>query len=490
VAIGKTAGDDEWVWTDAKGDAVPTLEDNVLAELAERVDEAIDTILKDATDLDVRNIDTFAELNTYINGLDDVEVNSLSTGDKDLITEAVEYYIAYFDATMSTFIPEVTNTIALTAASFITSASFTVKEIGGVVDLSGAFTGGHVSVGAIKLDTSGHQDDTIKSYPSITASLSSGVVEGLSASVTFYSDDNDAANEVAAVADTWYTWVNETVDQADPVEPALGLKVSGGYTMAIGEDMSVGATAAVGMYDLAGGEDLEFGFTVAPSFSGFGATVGIQFDYGLGMMAFGVDASYSIMGITPSVYFDYIGINADDDLVIAYVTDDEYTSGMAAVKGEGGIALGLDVTVDVGQFIGMAATVGGGFDYSGPSGGDAIIAYDANLSITPLAIDLLSLTVSGGISDVGIWLGTKQGVMGWNAGLSVNLIPASVVVAGGVNQKWLADPDDVAVQKFGWDASVTYTHSIAKIVASVGSAWDNDDDEDYITWSIKTSVTF
>jgi hypothetical protein len=74
VAIGKTAGDDEWVWTDAKGDAMATLENSVRTELNERVDEAIDTICKDGTDLDVKNIDNWADLKAYIEGMDDLRL--------------------------------------------------------------------------------------------------------------------------------------------------------------------------------------------------------------------------------------------------------------------------------------------------------------------------------------------------------------------------------------------------------------------------------
>ena len=80
--------------------------------------------------------------------------------------------------------------------------------------------------------------------------------------------------------------------------------------------------------------------------------------------------------------------------------------------------------------------------------------------------------------------------MGWNADLTVNIIPANIAVTGGINQGYLANDDDEATQKFGWNAGVTYTHSIASIAAAIGSGWDAADDEDYVSWSIVTSVSF
>ena len=472
----------EFVMTDAVGAAMAVLAPTVQFAISTLVDEAIADILDNADTAAVNTLATAAGLGGYVGALVPTTVEALTTGDIEAITAAVDYSSAA-TAEFAPFLVDVTSTVTLTAPSFIKAASFKLMGVGGVADMVGNMGGQNVKVGNIAVDGKGHSDATVKSYPSISATLASGVVDGLTAGLTFYSDDNADAVAVDAVADTWYTWIDETVAAADPVEPKLGLKVDAGYSTSVG-DMTIGAKASIGLYDMLADDtaDQAFAFSVMPSFSGFGAKVDVQFDSGLDMTYIGADASYTMMGIVPSVAFDMVTLAEDN--VLKYVADGEYASGMDAVKGMGGMAIGGGVTIDVGQFIGMTASVNGGATYAMPTDADEILAWNAGLSVTP--IDML--TISAGASDVGIWEGAMQSLMGWNADATVALSPFTI--KAGINSAFKANSDGDPVSKFGWSGSLAYTHSIATVTASVGSAWDTADDEDYITWSIASKIKF
>ena len=506
VAPSATPGDDEFAFTTARAAQMGPLVAAVEAAVDTLVDEAIEEILDDADDIDINTITTVAGLTAYIGSLTVLEIEDLSATDITVVTAAVDYNSAYIEAITGSLYGDipvdqigVTNTLALTGSGFITSASFTLKKIAGILDMSGDLVGGHVAVGNINLDQSGHIEDAVSAYPSARMGLSAGIVEGLTAGITIYSDDNGAANEVDAVADTWYSWIDETVAQADPVEPKLGLKVDAGYTMALGEGISAGLNAALGLYDLLSTEDpsaSQLGFTVAPFFKGaFGdlsTAANVQFDYGLGMMYIGIDASMTIMGITPSVRFKNVGLDADDAYDLAFLADGIYASGEAAVKGLGGMVVGCGVAVDLGTLIGITGSVSGGADFAIPTTGDSFLNWNAAVSVTPIDF----LTVSGGIGDVGIWRGALQdgGLLGWNGGVSLAISKLApeipITVAGNINSAYKADPDNVAVSKLGWNGSIALAHGIATVTAKVESGWDSADDEDYIKYGLTTTLSF
>jgi hypothetical protein len=491
VAPSDTPESDEFILDNAAATDVGTMAGAVWGYIDTMVDTAIDLLTDAASTAAVQAITDQATLAAYVIGLLAEDVDDLTAKDKEQITEAVDYLSDYEEEQLAAGggLPTATTTLTVTSPSFIKKASFKIKEIGGVVDLAGNLTDTNLKVGNISLDRKGHfdetdSDDAIGSYPSVSASLSSGVVEGLTAGVTFYSDANDAADEVD-VSDTWYTWMDET-DAEDPTEPKLGLKFDAGYSTTI-SDMTIGADAAIGIYDMAGGDASEFGLSLKPSFSGFGATVGLQFDNGLGMTYIGVDGSYSFMGIVPSVAFDMVTFADDSDNVLAWVEDDEYTTGMAAIKDAGGMAIGGGVKVDVGQFIGMTASVDGGATYAMPDDADAILGWNAGLSVTPLEM----LTVGASVSDNGVWYGTVGSYLGFGADATVSLSPFTI--KGGLDYKYIAIDDEdpaTAGQEFGWSGSVAYTHSIATITASAGSAWDVVDEVGYTKWSLMTKIKF
>jgi hypothetical protein len=278
------------------------------------------------------------------------------------------------------------------------------------------------------------------------------VVEGLSAALEVFIDGtnvDDSINEVAATQD-YFTWMDETIDNEAADEPKLGLEVNGGYDLSIGEDMSLGIGAGIGLYDLLGGN--EFGFTVSPSFSGFGAAVDVGFDFGLGMINLTADASYAIMdAITPSITFQMVNLG-DSGNSLAYDKDNKYSSGAGKVKDIGGMIIGGGVDVNLGALVdAITASVGGSFKYNMPTEADGIIDWDANVSFTlPGPVDFITLT--GAFGDVGLFEGAARG--------------------GTID----------------WDAGIDITYGIATIAMGIGS--DYDKSTQYTGYSVVTSISF
>jgi hypothetical protein len=480
--IDTSADPPEFNFTDAVGAAMSTLYTAVKNEIASQMDAAVAKILSTGSS-SINTISTWAGLAAYINSITTpTQFDSLTASDVALITEAVDYYTAFEDVYTNTYAEQYPLTVetTLTAPPFISSASFSLKKIAGVLDVAGNMSGQHTSVGGINLDASGHQSDTVKSYPSLGLSLSSGVVDGLTAGVTLYSDDNAAKNAVSAVADSWYKWTDTSVAAASPVEPKLGLKLNGGYTMAIGDSMSVGGSAAVGMYDLNGGSDMNFGFSVMPTFSGLGANVSAEIDSGLGIFYLGANADYTVMGITPSVTFVTVSQTGSD--VYSYVKDSKWTSGKSAVLGAGGTLFGGGVSVDLSQFLPFAATVGGHLTYAMPTGVDNILGWDASLSVTPVDF----LTVTGGASMPGVFEGdTTINAFGFNAGATATFDPFTFTA--GLTSSYNKDKGGSFL---GWNAGVSFKHSIATVSANASSAYDKDSAASYVKWSVGATMSF
>ena len=161
--------------------------------------------------------------------------------------------------------------------------------------------------------------------------------------------------------------------------------------------MSAGATVYFDMYDLLGG-DMSMGFGIMPFFSGAGANVNVNFSYAVAMklMYLGFAADYTIMGITPDVYFNMVTNNADDSYAMKWVADNEASSvaDVVRVDADGGMELGGGVSANLGEFLPLAVTVSGGVDVALPTNDDTFIAWNFGLSVAPM--DALSIYFNGG----------------------------------------------------------------------------------------------
>ncbi|HAK46461.1 MAG TPA: hypothetical protein DCO79_11155 [Spirochaeta sp.] len=433
IATTDTAETDEFLMNAANIVNVNAVSGTFLAEIGTQYDEAIEIILGECS----TNFD-FDE-STYVFGvsdLDDVltaltedELKDWTADDKALVAQAYalekEYLFLAAAIDGDAYDPTVT-----AALNFVTSASMAFKDVAGVLDITMNLMGTHVSAGNIMVDGAGHTSTAVKGYPSLMVGLSSGVVDGVNAGLTLYIDDN-AVQE--AVSDTWYTWMDEAEAMAEPV---YGLGVAGGYTMA-GDDMTVGANVAFGLYDLAG--DMVWALSIAPMFSGYDANVGVQFDYGMDMMYLMASVDYTIMGITPSVAFHYLANTGDNVLAYAAST----YSVMADYKNSDGMLLEAGLAVDLTDLIGMGVSVNGGMDYD---------LTDSNLA--------------------------------WNAGVS------AAGLVDGLTVGFDCDADAVEGSTFDWGVSASYVYGIATLSASVGSDYNTTDSASYTSWSLGTTVSF
>lgn len=405
----------------------------------------------------------------------------LSAAERAALKTAVDQDVA-FGIQLAALNPEFGDFAAANAvaSNAIKSFSFKVTGVGGVLDLTAGGSGNVGVDGGINLDGKGHTDDTVKSYPFMTVGLTDGVVEGLGFDLSVFSDGNDAKNEVS-ITDDWYTLLDESADNADPVEPKLGLGSSVSYSYALSEDMTVGATAKVGLYDMLA-EESAFGFSLNPTFSGFGANANVIFANGLGMTHLFLGADYTIMGITPALGFRYVD-NGEDGNQIGYVKDDKYSSGDAAVLGEGGINVDFDVDADLSGFLPVAATVGAGVSYAMPTDFDAVLGWDADLSVTPIEI----VTISAAVGNVGIDEGDAAvSPLTWNAAATATPVE-NVTVNAGVGQKWNSKNDEGYLAP---SAGVSLVHGAATLSADYSTSYDADDSETYGVYALGMKVSF
>ncbi len=448
VKSGATAKKDQFVFSDVVETELVVINTNISGLMKANVEDAIDNILAKLS-ADAKADLTIATDGTYIIGdlkhdiegtgpipnlpLMESQIKDWTANDKALVKQAVDLEAAYerMNATLDTFDPSVTAKL-----NFVTSASLAFKEVAGVMDITCNLMGTHVSAGNISVDGKGHTKKAVAGYPSLKVGLSSGIVEGLDAGLTLYIDDNKAQD---AVKDKWYTWLDETEAQVDP---KYGIGLDAGYTMAIG-DMSVGGAVAFGLYDLMG-DKVAWAVSVAPSFSGFGTNVGLQFDYGLDLMYLKACAKYTIMGITPSVAFHMINATGTNALAFSKKPG----SVMAKFKNGAGMGMLLapSLAVDLSELIGMGITVTGGMNYG--LSGDAQSAYS------------------------------------WNAGVKVAGLVENLTV--GFN----CDADSVEGSKFDYKLYTSYVYGAATLSASYGHDWNSAIKASVSSWSLGATVSF
>lgn len=475
---------------DAVQNAWTTIQTYIDQQFAANIQDYLAGLLVDSVnaaddDFAEAYLGTVTDVTDYITDLQGVnltEYEQLGTDDREYLKDVADIALEYANIDNSLIELGVSTKVTSNA---ITSATFKVMGVGGLVDLTANMAGSNLGVGAgINLDGAGHSSTAVKTYPSLTIGLTSGVVEGATAALTIYSDNNGAKNQIE-VTDSWYTLLDESAGNADPVEPALGLKADLGYTVALSDDMSVGATAVVGMYDVLGGDDSEFGFSVSVPFSGFGANASVLYGMGLGMMHAYVSADYTIMGITPTVGFRYAAVS--DDYVIGYVKDGLYNSGTAAVLGEGGIEVLGSAAVDLSEFLPFAASVNGGATYSMPTDDDAVLAWNAGLSVTP--IDIVTLTAAAAAK--GIERGDAAiNPLTWSVGASATVLEGLTATAS-IGQAWAAATASYAgVGYLAPAAGLSYTFGAATLSANYSTAYELKDSEAYGKYSLGMSVKF
>lgn len=434
-----TAGDGEFVFTSTAGQHVTTALGAVETALLDELSAAINDVIAQSSELDARlSVTVDLDAGTTIQGVIDdptsgltyEDVQALDAAASDLLTQALDLEAAAL-ALNTPADPSVDSTVT---QNFITSATLSLNQIGGVVDATFFFGGQHVSAGSINADGFGHSDATVAGYHGMTLGLSSGVVAGANAELGVYIDDNAVQ---ASADDDLTTWTDES---QSVVDPTYGMTVGGGYSTELA-GLSVGGNAEIALYDLAG--DSAFAFSVMPSVSGLGGSADIEISNGLGVFYTKAALSYSILGITPTATIHYI---SNGDNVLAYSADP--TTVISNVQNAGGFAAQLGLSADLGQFLPIASSIGAGLDLAAPEGGDFGMAWTANASVTPLSG--LSLTVSGSGDDV----------------------------AGNFTE-------DV-----NWSTGLSYSYGIATVSASVGRSYSASTESTSASWSVGTSVSF
>ncbi|MFW5729134.1 MAG: hypothetical protein ACOCYG_05670, partial [Spirochaetota bacterium] len=373
--VAEDAGDDQFVWDDESAADVVTANAAFQVDLGTYVFNALQNIIDEGTeDNGVADIITVAQLSAIgdvteaINDATVEEIGELDADGRAIISQAVDLELAY-KSIGEAGDPTVTSTVT---QDFITSATLSLNQIGGVVDATFLFGGQHVSAGSINVDGSGHTATAVKPYHGMTLGLSSGVVEGASASMGLYIDDNGVKS---AASDDFTTWIDE--EQA-VVDPKYGMTLGGGYSTSFG-DISAGGNLAFGLYDLLGTP--AWAVSVMPSVSGMGGSADIEIAYGIDSLLYTKAAlSYGIMGITPTATIHFINKGGDDSL--AYSADP--TSVIGETKNAGGFATELGLGADLGQFLPVPASIDAGLDLGFPTDGELAMAWSAGLSVTPL----------------------------------------------------------------------------------------------------------
>lgn len=303
------------------------------------------------------------------------------------------------------------------AASYpVKSAYLRVKGIAGVLDLTFELAGKAVAVGSMVTSDASASDNANVGF---TAALSSGVVEGLSASALV-----TAGGGAAAVAESWETRADDTA-AADPT--VWGAKICAGY-----------ATDMFGV-QLAGAlEDLtDFGaimFSIMPSLTltdVAGLAISGEFNGIMGdelAMGYGAKLSAAIMGIKPA--FSFYGKNAayggDDtsnlDGTDAITTDSGLMAEFNSTDQADAMAFAFDLSADLAELIGMKlVTISGGLDMmlSGSKnlGWDAALAFDLN--------EVLAAPLTAGVS-IGKW--AEEG-MTWSGNLGYTFAESMAISA-------------------------------------------------------------
>jgi hypothetical protein len=435
--------DDEFAWTEdasadvatAVGAAEPLLTAEVEAALENIIAQGSDEmeqIFEDAVGTDI----TLGEIKTTVDGMTVTEIETIDGNADDiaLIKQALDLEAGYLFVNAAAD-PSVTTTV--TPPAFVTSATLSLNQIGGVVDATFLFGNQHVSAGSINVDGSGHNDDTVKAYHGMTLGLSSGVVAGANASMGLYIDDNGVKS---SASDDFTTWTDESQDVVDPV---YGMTLGGGYSTEVA-GLTAGGNLAFGLYDLLG-DSTAWAVSVMPSVSGMGGSADIEIAYGIDSLFYTKAAlSYGIMGITPTATIHFINETGDNALAYAKTP----TSVLGNLKNEGGFGADLGLAADLGQFLPVASSINAGLDMGFPTGGELEMAWSAGLSVTPLT------------------------------GLTASASFGGDEVAGNFTSD------------INWSTGLSYTYGIATVSAKVGRSWSATDEASTASWSLGTSVSF
>ena len=314
-----------------------------------------------------------------VDGLYAEDIQEFTADDRALLKQALDLEAAYTSLNDAAD-PSVTTTV--TAPAFITSATLSLNQIGGVVDATFLFGGQHVSAGSINVDGSGHSATAVSGYHGMTLGLSSGVVEGANASLGVYIDDNGVKS---AASDDFTTWTDESQAVVDPV---YGATIGGGYSTEVA-GLTAGGNLAFGLYDLLGTP--AWALSVMPSVSGLGGSADLEIAYGLDLFYTKAALSYGIMGITPTATIHFISETGDNALAYAATP----TSVLGNLKATGGFGADLGLAADLGQFLPIASSINAGLDMGFPTGGSLEMAWSAGLSVTPLTGLTASASFSG-----------------------------------------------------------------------------------------------
>ncbi len=424
--------DDEFVWSTAIAGEVNTANTSLQGDLDNYVARAKENIINSGSDDLAAIVATpTGDIAAQVNDATVVEIDDLSADDIALLKQALDLESAYGNVTADAA-TEYTSKVTQT---FVTAATLSLNQIGGVVDATFLFGGQHVSAGSINVDGSGHTSTAVKAYHGMTLGLSSGVVEGANASLGVYIDDNGVK---ASASDDIGTWDDES---QDVVDPKYGMTLGGGYSTSFG-DLTAGGNLAFGLYDLLGTP--AWAVSVMPSVSGMGGSADIEIAYGLDLFYTKAALSYAIMGITPTATIHYI--NEMDGNSLAYAKTP--TSVLAELKNAGGFGADLGLGVDLGQFLPVASSINAGLDLGFPTGGEMAMAWSAGLSVTPLT----GLTASASFSG-----------------------------------------DEVAgnfMENINWSTGLSYAYGVATVSASVGQSYSAATGAATSSWSIGTSVSF
>ncbi|NBC28858.1 MAG: hypothetical protein GVY29_02575 [Spirochaetes bacterium] len=440
VAPDATAGEDEFAWTtDASAD-VNNVAATVVGLIQTEASNAIVAVIEEGSDnlddiinLPAYNVTTFALQGAVSNlSVEDIESLEQNADDIALLKQALDLEKAYNNITVPAD-PSVTTTV--TAPAFITSATLSLNQIGGVVDATFLFGGQHVSAGSINVDGFGHTSTAVKAYHGMTLGLSSGVVEGANASLGLYIDDNGVK---ASASDDFSTWTDESQAVVDPV---YGMTLGGGYSTEVA-GLTAGGNLAFGLYDLLGTP--AWAVSVMPSVSGMGGSADLEIAYGLDLFYTKAALSYGIMGITPTATIHFISETGDNALAYAATP----TSVLGNLKATGGFGADLGLAADLGQFLPVASSINAGLDMGFPTGGELEMAWSAGLSVTPLT------------------------------GLTASASFGGDEVAGNFTSD------------INWSTGLSYTYGIATVSASVGRSYAAATGATTASWSLGTSVSF
>jgi hypothetical protein len=274
------------------------------------------------------------------------------------------------------------------AASYpVKNAYLKINAIGGVLDVMFEVNGKAIAVGSMVTSDASVADDANVGF---TAALSSGVVEGVSASALV-----TAGGGAAAVTEDWETRADNTAG-SDPT--VWGAKLCAGYAT----DM-FGISGAVAFEDISDTAGLMW--SVMPSLTMtdlYGLAVSGEVngvaDAGLGA---GAKVSAAVMGIKPAIGFYYknaaFGGAGDSNLdgSDAITTDSGLMAQFNSIDDADAMALAIDVSADLTELMGMKLlTIGGGFDMMLEAEGN--YGWDATLGLD--LAEVLAAPVTAGFS--------------------------------------------------------------------------------------------